>query len=124
MKNGLSGATCLASAMKLDRLVDQIVGEVIAFLGRLRRLDLMVVVDQLRIILVRVAAEEAVEAVEAASQRPAVVGSRGADLLRGREVPLADGVGVVAVLLQHLGEEAVFEGNIAVAARDSRSSLR
>ena len=59
---------------ELVRLVDQIGGQVVALLRRLRRLDLMVVVDQIRVVLVGVAAEEAVEALEAAAQRPAVVG--------------------------------------------------
>ena len=58
---------------ELDRLVDEILGEVIALLGRLRRLDRVVVVHEFRIPLARVAAEEPVEALEAAAQRPAVV---------------------------------------------------
>ena len=95
--------------MKLDRLVGEIFGEVIALFRRLRRLDLVVVVDEVGVVLVRVAAEEAVVALEAAAERPAVVGARGADLLGRRQVPLADAVGGVALLQQHLGEKAVLE---------------
>ena len=50
---------------ELDRLVRQIGGEVVALLRRLRRLDLVVVEDQVRVVLVGVAAEEPVVAVEA-----------------------------------------------------------
>ena len=53
---------------ELDRLVDQVLAEVVALLGRARRLDLVVVVHQVRIPLAGVAAEEAVEALEAAAQ--------------------------------------------------------
>ena len=62
---------------ELDRPVDEVLGEVVALLGRRRRLDLVVVVDQVGIPLAGVAAEEAVEALEAAAQRPAVVGPGG-----------------------------------------------
>ena len=58
---------------ELDRLVGQVLGQVVALLGRPRRLDLVVVVDQVGIPLARVAAEEAVVALEAAAERPAVI---------------------------------------------------
>jgi hypothetical protein len=57
-----------------DRLVGEVGREVIAFLRRLRRLDLMIVVDEVGIILVGVAAEKAVIALEPA---PAASGRRG-----------------------------------------------
>ena len=86
----MSGATCFEVGDEADRLVGEVGGQVIALLRRLRRLDLMIVVDQLGVVLVRVAAEEAVVALEAAAERPAVVGPGRAGLLGRRQVPLAD----------------------------------
>ena len=63
-----------------------------------------------------VAAEEPVVALEAAAQRPAVVRSRRRDLIRRRQVPLAEGIGVVAFLEQDLRQHAVLERDVAVAA--------
>ena len=63
-----------------------------------------------------VAAEEPVVALEAAAQRPAVVRSRRRDLIRRRQVPLAEGIGVVALLEQDLRQHAVLERDVAVAA--------
>ena len=117
MKNGLFGRDLLGVGDEADGLVHQVLGQVIALFRRLLRLDRVVVVHQLRVVLVRVAAEEAVVALEAAAQRPAVVGARRRDLLGRRQVPLAERVGVVAVLQQDLGEEPVLERDVAVAAR-------
>ena len=113
---GLVGVDLPRVGDELDRLVDEVGGEVVALLRRRRRLDLVVVVDEVGIPLAGVAAEEAVEALEAARQRPAVVGPRRRLLVARRQVPLADHVGVVAVLEQHLGEHAVLERHDAVVA--------
>jgi hypothetical protein len=51
---------------ELHRSVGEVLGQVVALLRGLRRLDLVVVVDEVRIPLACVAAEEAVEALEAA----------------------------------------------------------
>jgi hypothetical protein len=56
---------------ELDRLVDEVLREVVALLGRPGWLDRMVVVDELGIPLARVTAQDTVEALEAAPQRPA-----------------------------------------------------
>ena len=101
---------------ELDGLVDQVLGQVVALLGRLGRLDLVVVVDQVRVVLVGIAAQEAVVALETASQGPAVVGTGGGFQLRWDQVVLADHVGVVALGQQHLREEAILERDIAVIA--------
>ena len=55
-----------------DRLVGQVLGEVVALLRRARRLDEVVVVHELRVVLVGLAAHEPVEALEAATERPLV----------------------------------------------------
>jgi hypothetical protein len=104
-------------------LLHQVGREVIALLGRLLRLDLRVVAHELGVVLVRVAAEEAVVALEAATERPAVVRPRGRRCLGRRQVPLAEGVRVVAVLEQDLGQHPVLERHVAIAARVSRGAL-
>ena len=47
-----------------DRLVHQVLGEVVALFGCLGRLHLVVIIDQLGVILVGFAAQEAVETLE------------------------------------------------------------
>ena len=56
---------------ELDRLVDQVLTEVVPLLGRARRLHLVVVVHQIRIPLAGVTAQEAIKALEAAPQENA-----------------------------------------------------
>ena len=107
-----------------DRLVGQVRGQVVALLGSRRRLDLVVVGDQVRIPLAGVAAEEAVEAVEAPAQRPPVVRT-GRRLLLGRhQVPLADHVGVVAVLGAASPRASRSRTGSARRSRDSRWPAR
>ncbi len=79
-------------------------------------LDRVVVVGQLGEPLVGFAAQEAVVALEAAPERPAVVGSGGGGVFGGRQVPFPDAEGVVALLQQHLAEHAPVEGQDAVVA--------
>ena len=119
----LVGSDLLQVGDEADRLVGEIRREVIAFLRSFRRLDLMIVVDEVGIILVGVAAEEAVVALEAAPERPAVVGAGGADLLGRRQVPLADAIGGVALLQQHVRQKAVLERDRAIAAGIAGRSL-
>ncbi len=106
----------LAVGDERDRLVDQILGQVVALLGRLLRLDPMVVVRQFRVVLVRVAAEEAVIALEAPAERPPRVRAGGGDLVCRGQVPLADSVGVVALTAEDLRQEAVLERDVAVVS--------
>ncbi len=101
---------------ELDRLVDEVLRQVVALLGRLRWLDRVVVVDELGVPLARVAAQEAVEALETAPQGPAVVGTGGSLEDARRQVPLADHVRAVAVLQQHLREHPVLERHDPVVA--------
>ena len=99
-----------------DRLVDQVLGEVVALFRRLGRFDLVVVVDQVGVPLAGVAAEESVEPLEPAAQWPPVVrADRGFLVARG-QVPLADHVGVVAVFEEDLREEPVLHRHDAVVA--------
>ena len=99
---------------ELDRLVGQVLGQVIALLRGARRLDLVVVVDQVRVPLAGVPAEEPVEPLEPAAQRPAVERPGAGLELRGQQVVLADHVGAVAMGQQHLGQEPVLERDLPV----------
>ena len=117
----LVGVDHLRVADELDRLVREVVGDVVAVLGPARRVDLVVVVDEVGIPVVRLAAEPAVEALEPAPERPPALERGEVALLARRQVPLADAVRVVPVLGEHLGDEAVLERD---ARRDPREARR
>ena len=87
-----------------DRLIDQIGRQVIAVGVSPRRIDVGVVGDKLRCVLIGLGIEEAVEAIEAAPQRPAVERSGGAALRQRRDMPFADHVIAIGMRLQHLGQ--------------------
>ena len=116
----MSGATALASRMNDKRLVGEVGGEVVALVGHGRLLDRVVVVDQVRIPLVGLGAEEAVEALEPAPDRPLGLDRRQVHLVLGRQVPLAGHVGVPAPLAQHLGDRPALEWDVAVGAGEPR----
>jgi hypothetical protein len=67
---GLVGLGLLGVADEPERLVRQVLGEVIAVLGRVGLVDVVVVLRQVGIPLVGLAADEAVEAVVAQPERP------------------------------------------------------
>ncbi len=120
---GLVGIDLAQVRDELDRLVDQVLREVIALLGRPRRLDRMVVVDQLGIPLAGVATQEAVVALEAPAQGPAVVRTGGRLLAARRQVPLAHHEGAVPMRQQHLREHPVLERHDPVVPRVARGEL-
>ena len=76
----------------------------------------MVIVGQFGIPLVGFAAQEAVVALEAVAERPAVVRAGGRRVFGGCQVPFADAEGVVAFLQQHLADHAPVKGQDAVVA--------
>ncbi len=77
----------------------------------------MIVEHQIGIVLMGVAAQEAVVALEPTPpQRPAVIRPGSADLFGRGQMPLADAVGGIAMLQKHLGEEAVLERDRTVGA--------
>ncbi len=113
------------------RLVHEVFGQVIALFGRLLGLDGVIVVDQLGIVLMGVAAEKPVVPLEPAPERPPVVRASRGNLVRRRQVPLAERVRVVSVLQQDLGQHPVLERDVAVPAgiaggpfRDARHRVR
>ena len=92
----------LLGVRPLDRLVGEVGHEVVVRV--LRHLDAGHVLVDRRGPLVRLAADEAVELVEAGAGRPAVGRAGGADLPGGGLVRLAEGGRAVAVEPQHLGQ--------------------
>ena len=108
---------------ELDGLVGQILGQVIPLLRGARRLHLVVVIDQVRMPLAGVAAEEPVEPLEAAPQRPPVERPGAGLELRRQQVVLADHVRAVAVGQQHLRQEPVLERDLAVVTRVAGGEL-
>ena len=83
----------------LDRLVGHRVGQVEALL--LRRPDRRLVLRDHRVVLARLAAQEAPEVVEPEPVGPAVERARRTLLMVRRQMPLAERRRAVAVLLQH-----------------------
>ena len=69
-----------------------------------RRLDWVRVLEEPRLVLRGLAGQEAVEIVEAVARRPAVERPHGRGFGRRRVVPLAEGRGLVAVIVQDLGD--------------------
>ena len=117
----LVGVDDLGRLDHADRLVGEVLREVVALLGRAGRVDLAVVLHQVGVPLVRLAAEEPVEALEPAPERPAALVRGEVALLTRREVPLPDAVRVVPALDEHLGDEPVLERD---AGRDARGTRR
>ena len=116
---------------ELDRVVGQILAEVVAVLRRTRLRDRSVVLGQVGIPLIRLAAEEAVVPLEPPAQRPAMERTSRRVVLRRGQVPLTDAERVVAVLQQHLRQHPVLEWHAAVIARvagrelhDARHAVR
>ena len=101
-------------AQVLDGVVDQVFGEVVALGHGARRLHRVVVAVEGGHELVRLAAVEPVPTIEAPAERPAAAVGPHVGLVVGREVPLPDRVGRVALGAQDLGEEAVLGRDLAV----------
>ena len=108
---------------ELEGLVGDVLGEVVALLRRLRLVHGMVVVDQVRIPLVRLGPEEAVPALEAPAARPVTPRRSHVHLDGGAEVPLAHHVGVPAQLSQDLGDHAVLGRDHAAPVREADRAL-
>ena len=103
-----------------DALVDQIGRQVIAGGEGARRIDRRVVAHQLGRVLVGLGVHEAVEAVEAAAERPAVERAGSAQFGERRHMPLAQHVVAIAVRAQHLGDGPGLARDLAAIARIAR----
>ncbi len=107
----------------LDRVVRQILGEVVALLRLVRLVDQAVVLDQRRIPVVRLAPEEAVEAIPALVERPVRLRRAGVGLLDRHVVVLADPERAPAGLAHHLGESSALRRDVPVRPWESRRGL-
>ena len=88
-----------------------------------RRLHGVVVVDQFRVPLIGLPAQESVEPLESPRQRPVPLAGGQAGLLQWRHVPLAQAIGVVPTLGQYLGDQRGVVRDTAVDARESLGEL-
>ena len=106
MKNGLSGDQRLLLAHPGDRVVGQVLGQVVALLRACPGGSTAVVPSQQgRVVLVGLAAEEAVEVLEPVARgRPAVERPGRAGLPHRHLVALAERARCVAVQLEDLGQ--------------------
>ena len=103
----------------LDGPVHQVGGQVVAVVDAGRGLDVVAVVDQGGYVLVGLAAEEAVPALEALGQRPAIPSGGHVLLVLGGEVPLAHRVGGVAVGGEHGRGHGARVGDAGVVAGEA-----
>jgi hypothetical protein len=107
----------------MERLVGQILGEVIPLFRAVRLVDELVVVDEIRIPLIGLAAEEAVEAIEALLQRPLRARCARGDILLGHVVILAEPEGAPAVVLEDLRHRGTLQRDAPVRAGESIGPL-
>ena len=102
-----------------DGAIGQVLAQVVALLDGAWRPDDVVVVVEPGHELVRLAAVEAVPAVEAAAERPRGARARHVRLVLGGEVPLPDRVGGITVRPEDLGEEPVLAGRPSPVAGET-----
>jgi hypothetical protein len=108
---------------ELDRLVGDVVGEVVALRGGARLIDRVVVVDEVGIPLVRLGPQEPVPPFEAPAGRPVTTSRREIHLVSGAQVPLAHHVRVPAALTEDLRQHPVLRWDGAASVRKSDRRL-
>ena len=101
---------------ELQRLVGEVLGEVVTLLRRAGRVDGVAVVDQLRIPLAGLGAQKTVEALKAPARRPVAPRGREVHLRLRAQMPLADHVRVPA-----LGAEDLLD--LSVLGRDHAAGV-
>ena len=106
-----------------DRLVGQVLTQVIALFGPAGRLDVVVVADEVRGPVVGVALQEPVVALEAEAEGPGVEGPGRRTLPTRREVPLADGHGRVPGIAQEPGERGRRLGQAGVVTGEPQRDV-
>ena len=122
-EEGLVGDQRLLLPDPVDRAVGQILVQRVALLGRAGRLDGGRPFEEPRVVLVRLAADEAVEVLEARAGRPVVERAHRARLPHRDLVALAELRGRVAVQLQDLGQRRLVQrADAVVAGRGGRRS--
>ena len=106
-----------------NRLVSKVFGEVVALFGGVGRFDGVVVLDEVRVPLVGLSAEEAVEPVEALGQRPLRFASARREVLDRHVVVLAQPHRGVTVVLQDLPDGRALGRQTPRGAGESHGSL-
>ena len=99
-----------------DGLVGEVFGDVVAGCVVAGSGDVGVVADQLGGVLVGFRVEESVEAVKAATERPAVERASRTGFGEWRAVPLTDHVAAVSVRPEHFGERRGVGGDLAAVS--------
>ena len=84
----------------------------------------MVVVDQVRIPLVRLAAHKAVEALKTTAQRPLFLRRREVHLILGGQVPFPNRVRIPTTLDEHLRDVRAFTRDVAIGVGEPVGDLR
>src|SRR5262249_18280564 len=115
---GPRGVRGLLVAQHADGVIDEILGEVIALLRPLRRLGEVISLNQVRVPPVRLAAEEAVEAVEPLLKRPLLARRPGGDVLLRHVMVFADPERAPAAVLENLTDGRGLIGNAPARARE------
>ena len=121
---GLVGLGLLGVADHPQRLVGEVLGQVVAVLGQVRLVDVVVVLGEVGIPVVRLAADEPVEPVVALAERPV--------LLRGPHRPLVDGDVVVLAdperrppgVTQDVGHRGVLRRDVRAVPGEAGRGLR
>jgi hypothetical protein len=121
---GLVGLRLLGVADHAQRLVGEVLGQVVAVLGEGRLVDVVVVLGEAGIPVVRLAADEAVEAVVALAERPVLLGGTHRPLVDRDVVVLADPERRPAGVAQDVGHRRVLGRDVRVVAREAGRGLR
>jgi hypothetical protein len=119
----LGGVRLLRVADEAHRLVGEVLGEVVALLRHVGLVDVVVVLDEVGIPVVRLAPDEAVEAVEATGERPIALRRPHGPLVDRHVVVLADPERVPALLAEHLGHRRVLHRDVARVAGEALGAL-
>jgi hypothetical protein len=105
---------------KEDCLVGHVVCEVVTLFRRRRWVDLVIVVDEVGVILVGLATEKAVVALEPATKRPAPPTRTHLVFIGRSQMPLADTERAVAVAHENLRQHSVFVRHLGVITGEPR----
>jgi hypothetical protein len=98
-------------------------GEVVALLRHVGLVDVVVVLDEVGIPVVRLAPDEAVEAVEASGERPVALRRAHGPLVDRHVVVLADPERVPARLAEHLRHRRALHRDVARVAGEALGAL-
>ena len=113
----------LGVAEELERLVGQVLGQVVAVSGQVGLIDVVVVLGEVRIPLVRLPAHEPVEAVVPQAQRPVLLGRSHRPRVDGRVVVLADPERAPPGVPQHGRHRRALPRDVRVVAREAGRRL-